>query len=359
MNKLLLALLVFITFFVKAQVPVMNTISGASLVCSSSSSPNTFSTSASNSPTSYSWSVIPSANVIITNPTNSSTPISFPYLSSNYTIYCSASNGFGTSVSSSSFGVSTISSPTITFSPLFPYVCIGSSTTVIASGANTYTWSNAATGNSLTVSPTIPTTYSVTGTNSLTGCASNSSVTISVQSLCSITAGSSNTTICTGQSTPASAGIANNFYWSSSPSSVITASTLNHNSVTTLSPINTTTYYVSATSMISPCPGTASFVINVLNCLGLKNLDANNNELKIYPNPADEIISIKSFILNDNEVYKITLYNNIGQLLKEEEIVFINQTATLNTEDLQNGVYNLKLKSDNSISFNKRLVVSR
>lgn len=336
MKKLIILLLVLYAVFLKAQVPVMNTINGSTMVCSSPSTPNSFTTSASNSPTSYSWSVVPSLSVTVSYPTNSTTPISFPFSLTNYTVYCSASNGFGTSISSASFELSTINSPTINVSPSYPYVCIGSSTTVIASGANTYTWSNAIIGNSITVSPTITTTYSVIGTNSITGCATNSLVTINIQSLCPVGGGPLNNTICLGQSTPATAGIADNFGWWSSPPSIITASTINHSSYTNLSPVITTTYYVTASSWISPCPGTASFVINVISCLGVDELKIKNEGLKIYPNPTSGVLNLEL-----ENLATVQIINVLGELMKTE--VLSSTKQRLDISDLKNAIYFLKV----------------
>jgi hypothetical protein len=48
-------------------------------------------------------------------------------------------------------------------------VCVGNAATLIASGASTYTWSNGSNANSITVSPTVTTVYSVTsGTGTCT-----------------------------------------------------------------------------------------------------------------------------------------------------------------------------------------------
>ena len=55
----------------------------------------------------------------------------------------------------------------------------GNSTTLTASGANSYSWSNGGTSASITVSPTATTTYTVTGTNSY-GCTGTASVTVTV-----------------------------------------------------------------------------------------------------------------------------------------------------------------------------------
>ena len=58
-------------------------------------------------------------------------------------------------------------------------ISYGSSTTLTASGASSYTWSNGSTGSSITVSPTSTTTYTVTGTNSCGG-TGTASVTVTV-----------------------------------------------------------------------------------------------------------------------------------------------------------------------------------
>ncbi len=66
-------------------------------------------------------------------------------------------------------------------------ICQGSSTTLTASGATTYSWSPAAslsasTGTSVVASPTVTTTYTVTGTNG-SGCTNFATVTVTVNPL--------------------------------------------------------------------------------------------------------------------------------------------------------------------------------
>ena len=61
-------------------------------------------------------------------------------------------------------------------------IYVGQPTTLIATGANTYAWSNGVTGATNTVSPAITTTYSVTGIGA-SGCASTTSVTVNVMPL--------------------------------------------------------------------------------------------------------------------------------------------------------------------------------
>ncbi|MBN8692464.1 MAG: T9SS type A sorting domain-containing protein [Bacteroidetes bacterium] len=75
-------------------------------------------------------------------------------------------------------------------------VCSGSSATLTANGASTYTWVSGPTTAANVISPTVTTTYSVTGTNSL-GCVSNmAQQTVSVNALPSVTVNSGS--ICSG-----------------------------------------------------------------------------------------------------------------------------------------------------------------
>ncbi len=71
-------------------------------------------------------------------------------------------------------------------------VCSGQPTTLLATGSETYVWSNSATASTQIVTPTANTTYSVTATD-LFGCVASDSVTISVQVCVGINEQSRNT----------------------------------------------------------------------------------------------------------------------------------------------------------------------
>ncbi|WP_264520933.1 T9SS type A sorting domain-containing protein [Flavobacterium sp. N1994] len=62
------------------------------------------------------------------------------------------------------------------------FVCSGSNTTLTASGGSSYLWSNGSTSDTITVNPSVTTTYSVTATSSY-GCTAIASKTITVTSL--------------------------------------------------------------------------------------------------------------------------------------------------------------------------------
>ncbi len=87
-------------------------------------------------------------------------------------------------------------------------ICKGESTTLTASGADTYVWDNGlGAGNSITVSPGVNTTYKVTGTDA-NGCVATYSVEVKVYEKPSITI-SGVTEICEGSSTTLTAVAAN------------------------------------------------------------------------------------------------------------------------------------------------------
>ena len=96
-------------------------------------------------------------------------------------------------------------------------LCIGSDTTLNASGASTYLWSPITDLSDPSIfnpiaSPTTTTAYTVTGTD-LNNCSNTSSVTITVNSLPTVTV-SNDTTICLNDSIPLLAGGGITYQWS-------------------------------------------------------------------------------------------------------------------------------------------------
>ena len=88
------------------------------------------------------------------------------------------------------------------------------------------------------------------------------------------------------------------------------------------------------------------------------------NRIKIYPNPANEILNIEFVTLSGVEASTTndSILNSLGQVIKEEEINFKNKNASIKTDDLANGVYHLALRQaqgDNTVGASKRFVISR
>jgi PKD repeat protein len=146
------------------------------------------------------------------------------------------------------------SQPTVTASSSNSSLCIGSSTTLTASGTSTYTWMPGnLSGASVTVSPTSTTTYTVTGVNG-PGCQNTATVQVTVNTLPAITATSSATSVCAGNTVSLTATGANTYVWM--PGNQSGASV-------TVTPSSTTTYTVTGTNTVTGCSNTQTRTITI------------------------------------------------------------------------------------------------
>jgi hypothetical protein len=177
--------------------PTVNITTSNASVCPSSS----LSLSASGA-VSYSWSSSATSSSIAVSPT----------ITSTYSVV--GTNTFGCQ-NSSSVSITVFLNPTISVSANTNSICPGSSVTINATGAQTYTWNIASNSASILVSPTITTSYSVISTNTF-GCQRTSTISINVFPLPQVTAASSVTFLCLGSTTTITASGANTYSWSTS-----------------------------------------------------------------------------------------------------------------------------------------------
>ena len=150
-------------------------------------------------------------------------------------------------------------SPVVTINPNPAIICPGQNVILTASGATTYDWApntnlSASTGASVTASPVVDMTYTVTGTAN--GCTGTATVTVTITPLNGITCTPSSATICSGQNVLLTAGGATTYTWA--PNINLSAST---GTVVTASPTTTTTYTLTGT--LNGCTGTTTVVITV------------------------------------------------------------------------------------------------
>jgi len=131
-----------------------------------------------------------------------------------------------------------------------PTVCVGTSATMNATGATTYTWSSGGTGNSLTVTPASTTNYTIAATDA-NGCISSGTATVNINSLPPVTATSAS--ICPTNTATITASGASTYTWNTG------ATTASINAA----PVSNTNYTVTATD-VNGCvnTATASIVIN-------------------------------------------------------------------------------------------------
>ena len=127
--------------------------------------------------------------------------------------------------------------------------CAGSPINVTATGANTYLWNNSSSGSIINVTPSVQTTYTVTGTTA-SGCTSTAFTVVAINPTISINA--SNRTICNGGVANVTALNGVSYTWSNSQ----------NGSNITVTPTSTTTYTVSGLNAAG-CSGTGMATVLV------------------------------------------------------------------------------------------------
>ena len=86
----------------------------------------------------------------------------------------------------------------------------------------------------------------------------------------------------------------------------------------------------------------ATYMIDVTRTVGVEEY---TSETAIYPNPATDMINIST----DNQVQRVEIFNMQGQLVKVET----GEVTRVSVKDLANGLYTLKLTTDNGTSMHK------
>jgi hypothetical protein len=286
-------------------------------------------------------------------------------------------------------------------------ICMGNSTTLSVTGADTYTWSGGVT-NGAAFSPTTTASYTVVGTVTLTGCTNTvvSTVTVNALPTVSVTSGA----ICAGKSfTMVPSGAAT--YTISGGSAIVTPttntsynvtgtsaqgcassntavstvtvnalptvsattsssllctgntasltatgatsytwSTSSTSSVVAVSPTVTTTYTVTGINA-NGCSNITTVTQNVSTCAGLEMLTSTSSNMFIYPNPSNGSFTIE--LASDANV---SISNALGQVVMSTSMIAGTHTIVLS--DVTDGIYFVKVITGNTQTI-KRLVVSK
>jgi hypothetical protein len=355
---------------------------------------NTIGLSVSGNAAGYTWtpSGLSGTSVAVTASTN---PI--------YTITASGSSGC---TSTSTLGINILPLPNLTIAGNST-ICIGSVLSQTASGATTYSWSNGASGSVLTDTPLTNTSYTVTGIDANT-CVNTATTSVFINPLPTITATSSQPSVCAGGTMNLGATGAVSYSWNAVAGGsifVITPSVnttytvvgidanscVNSQTVSVLvnplpniiiaasrtvickgekstlsvtgaisytwaispvssatailvSPTVTTSYSLSGTSALG-CVNTGSYNLTVSPCLSLNSFGLANNYLTIFPNPSNGNFEISVNILDES--FSIEIYNNIGQIVFQKEMDKDSERVDLSLQ--ANGIYFVYLKKEKSI----------
>ena len=86
----------------------------------------------------------------------------------------------------------------------------------------------------------------------------------------------------------------------------------------------------------------ATYMIDVTRTVDIEEY---TSETAIYPNPATDMINIST----DNQIQRVEIFNMQGQLVK----VQTGEVTSISVKDLANGLYTLKLPTDNGTSMHK------
>ena len=311
----------------------------------------------------------------------------------------------------------TFNTPSVGIVASATYICAGdplSQLTFTANGANTYSWNTGATTATTTGSSLVPgnTTYIVTGTSSLTGCASTASIGIIVKNAPAVLIIALSPSICVGSSVNLMAFGGTTYTWSNGQQGVLL----------TVSPAMTTTYIVIATNSLgctgsasqqigvnplpvvsvsgltnalcpgepivlnasgaatyiwnsgsqvysgstityttlltstltvsgsdaNNCTGQTSYVVHVDACTGLKSDRVTHTSIKIYPNPGNGEYKIDS---GNNELKSIVISDITGKIVFSTNDS--NEQTSINLQNLSNGIYQARISSGNEINYLK------
>lgn len=260
---------------------------------------------------------------------NSSSLNITPTISGTYSVIGTSSLGCN---NISMVNVTVNALPSITILGNSP-ICFGSSSSLTASGANTYTWSIGINSNSIIVSPTITTTYSLIGVNQ-EGCRGDASITITVSPL-PILSITGNTKICTGEISMVTINGLNTCTWN--PGSIT-------GNPASLSPSSTVIYSVSGTSSLN-CLVTRTLQIIVIPCTSFKNQEGGSLSINIYPNPFNEEINIVVASKLKGEI--ITISNVLGQVLYSAKLE--SEITKLNMNNFSKGTYFIRIDNNNGL----------
>jgi hypothetical protein len=88
----------------------------------------------------------------------------------------------------------------------------------------------------------------------------------------------------------------------------------------------------------------------------INKIQGNINSLKVYPNPATDKITI-DLVRNNAGVINYEIYNLAGKIIASDKIPSSNSQATVNTNNLPDGIYLLSVIYDNR-RINSKIVIN-
>jgi len=376
-----------------------NISQASSTVCSGNNTWFFVTANGGTSPLSYSWSTG------ATTPNMNINPIS----SALYTVLVSDANNCTKTLTA---GISVINNPTVSIAASSPTLCSGTSVTLNSSGANTYTWSTGAVSSTIAISPSVTSTFSVTGKDS-NGCTDTETISVSVSPAPALIVQSTPNFICSGNSATLIVSGAQSYTWSSgsntnslaiippitsytvtgvnslgcektitvtpivypiptinvtSTSSVLcvgASATLNasgansytwsngsNNNFAIVSPTISTSYTVDGVSSFG-CSGTTLFSQSVTVCTSIDQSTESELNINVFPNPNNGLFTVTT--PNYENTLNIKITNLLGQIVYND--IITSERTEINLQNYCKGIYIIKILFKNNTIYTSKVVV--
>lgn len=265
--------------------------------------------------TTYNWS---------TSATTASVTVS-PSVTTTYTV-TGTTNGCN-DVKAVTVTVNT--TPTVAVSSIT--ICAGSPAALNASGATTYSWSNSSTSQTISVSPTTSTTYTVTGFNGT--CTDTKIASVTVNALPSVALSlSSSTAVCINA---APVGLTGSPAGGNFSGTGVSGSSFNP-AVAGAGTFTISYAYTDANT----CSGSDQKIITVDLCTGINEMT--NTEFLIYPNPTSGIFTVE--FGSAIETVNLEVFDAIGKLVVLK--TGLTSSTQVSMESFAKGIYTVRLSHD-------------
>jgi len=207
--------------------------------------------------------------------------------------------------------------------------CSGNTISLTSTSATSFTWLPAIT-NAAAFTPTASAGYTITNINSTTSCSNTAIANVTVNSLPTIGASTTNTLTCVGQTETLTAnGTSTSYTWNTNATG---------NSIS-VSPTVTTNYTVTGTGL-NGCTNKTVITQNVSLCTDINQAQNTGQDVIVFPNPSSTNLTVKT----NQETQTISIYNSLGALVQTEK------SNTFSVEQLASGLYILNIKTENGTS---------
>jgi hypothetical protein len=140
--------------------------------------------------------------------------------------------------------------------------------------------------------------------------------------------------------------------------SVLNGSFIETDAGITVSPTVTTSYLVQYTICGIPRADTITVFVKDETNVFICELEELANQVKTYPLPANEDVAIE--ISNDrlrNVLMSVELYDQFGRIVKVQEASLVENKMYLSTENLDSGLYFLRLLANGNFAIWKRILI--